>query len=377
MSLTVAEVCFSRSWGGLEHYVADSAIRLAQRDWQVIPIVYPGTPLEERIRSAGLQPVTIRSRDYFSPLASYRMARLFRRHKVHSVHIHRTQDLGQTLPAADLGGVPNRILTLQMESNRRKRDIYHRWVYGRLTSVLTITKRMRRLVIENVAVNPKKVSTLYYGIDVDRLRSDVEDRDVIRRKWGVSSDAFVVGLVGRLESMKGQEILLRAGALLTDRIPELVLMFVGDETVGLSGERDRLERLAESSASELRVIFTGYQAPPGVIVPAFDVSVLATRKETFGLVLIEAQCLGIPVIGTDAGGVPEIIDDGENGLLVTPEDPATLADAIYRLYKDSRMRSEIAMAGRRTMMDRFSLETHILQLESALRGDGDKIREFS
>ena len=106
-----------------------------------------------------------------------------------------------------------------------------------------------------------------------------------------------------------------------------------------------------------------------MIVPAFDVSVLATRKETFGLVLIEAQCLGIPVIGTDAGGVPEIIDDGENGLMVTPEDPEALADAIYRLYGDSRLRRDIATAGKRTMADRFSLETHIVSLESALRGE--------
>ena len=377
MNLTIAEVCFSRSWGGLEHYAADSAIRLAQRNWRVIPVVQTGTPLEERLRSAGLEPVTMRSHDYFSPVASYRMARLFRRHKVQSVHLHRTQDLGQTLPAADLGGVQNRVLTLQMESNRRKRDIYHRWVYSRLTSVLTITERMRRLVIQNIAVDPKKVSTLYYGIDVDLLRAKAESRDVIRRRWGVSKDAFVVGLVGRLEPMKGQEILLRAGMMLKGRIPELELMFVGDETVGHSGERDRLEKLALDSASGLPVIFTGYQSPPGVIVPAFDVSVLATRKETFGLVVIEAQCLGIPVIGTNAGGVPEIIDDGENGLLVTPEDPEALAGAILRLYDDTRLRNDIAQAGKWTMEARFSLETHIVQLESALRGEGDKIGKDS
>ncbi len=367
-AMNIAEVCFSRSWGGLEHYCADSAVRLAERGHNLFPFVRSGSPLEDRLTADGFSPVAHRPTDYFSPITVLKLSHQLRKNTVEAIHLHRTQDLGTALSAADMAGVGARILTLQMESNRRKRDIYHRWAYGRLTRVLTITERMRKLVVENVAVNPGKVSCLYYGVDAVKLRSEALTRDDIRRKWDVPAGAFVVGIVGRLEPVKGQGILLRAASRLRDRIPELALMIVGDETVGQSGELDRLKRLAAELLPGMQVVFTGYRSPPGVIVPAFDVSVLATRKETFGLVILEAQALGVPVIATDAGGVPEIIEDGDNGLLVEPEKPDALAEAIESLYRQPELRRGLANAGQRNVEERFSLKAQVDELERALVG---------
>jgi len=292
-----------------------------------------------------------------------------RRHSVDALHLHRTQDLSIALPAADLAGVKHRVLTLQMESNRTKRDLYHRWVYGRLTAVLTITERMRRLVVDNVAVDPNKVRCNYYGVDVDELRAQAEPKGAVRGRWGVAQDAFVVGMVGRIESLKGQELLLRAGALLTGRISKTVVMLVGDETIGQRGELERLKRFASGLKPRPEVVFTGYQSPPGRVVPAFDVSVLASRRETFGLVILEAQALGVPVVATAAGGVPEVIEDDLNGLLLPPDDPEALAGAIERLYRDKDLRQRLADAALRTVRERFSLKEHLIRLESALRGN--------
>ncbi|HHE46858.1 MAG TPA: glycosyltransferase family 1 protein [Bacteroidetes bacterium] len=365
----IAEVCFSPSWGGLEHYCADSAARLASRGHRVVPFVRAGSPLEDRLVETGFSPVTCRPSSYFSPITTLKLARRFRARSVGAVHLHRTQDLGVVLPSAALAGVKIRVLTLQMESSRRKRDLYHRWVYGGLTRVLTITGRMRQLVTDNVAVDPDKVRCLYYGIDGEGLRAEAAARDEIRSRWKVPSDAFVVGIVGRLEPMKGQETVLGAAALLQHRIPKLVVMIVGDETVGKVGEMDRLKRLAAQTLTDARVVFTGYRHPPGSIVPAFDVSALATRKETFGLVILEAQALGVPVVASAAGGVPEIIEDGVNGRLVKPGDAEALAEAIEELYRSPELRRSIGEAGMRNVGERFSLKAQIEGLERALRGE--------
>jgi len=253
-----------------------------------------------------------------------------------------------------------------MESSRRKRDIYHRWVYSRLTKVLTITERMRKLVIKNIAVNPEKVETLYYGIDTKEIRSHAEPKEAIRERWHIPADAFVVGIVGRLEKQKGQELLLQACAKLKDKIPALSVMIVGDETVGQSGELQRLKTLADDLLLADQVVFSGYQNPPGVIVPAFDVSVLATRKETFGLVILEAMALGIPVIATDAGGVPEIIEDGVNGLLIPPDDSGALVAALMRLYSEGDLHKKFSINGKQTVETRFSVEAQVEGLERAL-----------
>ena len=365
-AMNIAEVCFSPSWGGLEHYCADSAVRLSERGHSVFPFIRAGSPLEERLTADGFLPIAYRPFYYFSPITALKLSHQLRKHSIEAIHLHRTQDLLTALSAADMAGVGARVLTLQMESDRRKRDIYHRWAYGRLTRVLTITERMRKLVVDNIAVDPRKVSCLYYGVDAAGLRSEALTRDDIRRRWDVPAGAFVVGIVGRLESQKGQGILLRAAARLRDRIPELVVMVVGDETIGRSGELDRLKKLAAELVPGMQVVFTGYRSPPGVIVPAFDVSVLATRKETFGLVILEAQALGVPVVATGAGGVPEIIDDGVDGLLVTPENPDALAEAIESLYRQPELRRNLADAGRRNVEERFSLKTQMEGLERTL-----------
>lgn len=369
MKPNVAEICFSRSWGGLEHYVGHTTVRLIERGYNTTAVVYPHSPLEKFLLDNHVKPVSMKARDYLSPLASLRMAKLFRANSVNSIHLHRTHDLAPALIAADMAHVQNRLFTLQMESNRRKQDIFHRSVYDKLTRVLPITERARKLMIDNVAVDPDKVTTLYYGIDFDRLQREAEARNLIRDRWDVPHDAFVIGLTGRVEPSKGQEIVLRAAAKIFGKIPQLVVMFVGTETEGQSGEIDRLKRLKDKIAPRLPVIYSGYLAPPGCIVPAFDISILASQKETFGLVVIEAQSLRIPVIASDSGGVPEIITHGKDGLLVTPHDVDALADAVTNLYNNSALRSEIARTGQKMVEERFRLERHMEKLETYLNGE--------
>ena len=365
--MVVVEICLSKSWGGLEHYCADSAKRLASRGHSIVAVVCPDSPLHHKLNEYGIPVYAFRPAvDYLCPVTAVKLAHLFRKHSITAIHLHRTQDLGTELLAADLAGVGKRVFTLQMESSRRKRDIYHRWAYSRLTKVLTITERMRKLVIKNVAVDPEKVETLYYGIDTKEIRSHAEPKETIRERWNIPADTFVVGIVGRLEKQKGQELLLQACAKLKDKIPNLRLMIVGDETVGQSGELQRLKKFANELSLADQVVFTGYQNPPGVIVPVFDVSVLATRKETFGLVILEAMALGVPVIATNAGGVPEIIEDGVNGLLVTPDDSGALAKALMELYEKVDLRQRLATAGKQAVETRFSIEAQVVGLERAL-----------
>ncbi len=362
----IAEVCFSPSWGGIEHYCANMAYGLTQRGHEVLGIARLGSPLEKCLAENGLKCVSLRSRNYLSPLTTLKLAKVFGQQKIHAIHLHRTHDLGVVLPAADLAGVPIRVLTLQMESGRRKHDLYHRYVYSRLTAVLTITERIRKKTIQSVAVDPEKVHRLYYGVDAAALREKMLPRKIIRERWNIPEEAFVVGMVGRLEPAKGQEILLRAAAALKSTIPELVIMLVGEETIGQHTELPRLRRLAAELLPPDSVVFTGYQHPPGVVVPAFDVAVLATKRESFGLVILEAMALGVPVIGTADGGVLEIIDTGVNGMLFPPGDFIALSQAISTLHAKPELLPSLGNMAYETVIKRFSMENHYNTLENIL-----------
>jgi glycosyltransferase involved in cell wall biosynthesis len=128
--------------------------------------------------------------------------------------------------------------------------------------------------------------------------------------------------------------------------------------VGDGPERARLEALRDSLGLQRVVTFAGWQADVAPWLASFDVFVLPSRGEHFGRVLVEAMALGKPVVATDAGGVPEIVRDGETGLLAPPADPAALAAAVARLVEDAAQRARLGEAGRRRAADEFSLERH-------------------
>ncbi len=310
----------------------DDAVWLNENGNRVIAVANPYTPLLNYFQKNNLNVKALKARNYLDIITVVKLVRIFRENNVQAIHLHRTQDLVVALMAADLADVPNRVLTLRMESKRSKKDIYHRWAYSRLTNVLTITERMKGLVRKNIAVNAEKVKVLYNGYDLEKLKSEAVGPDEIRVKWGIPADAFVAGIVGRLEEGKGQHLLLKAVRQLIDKIPNLYIMIVGDETINRKGELARLKKTVTEFRLSARVKFTGFQSPPGIIVPAFDVSVLASKKETFGGVLVEAMALGVPVIGSNAGGVPEIIEHGLDGLLFKTEDQADLANSVYKLF---------------------------------------------
>ncbi len=364
--MIIAEICFSKAWGGLEMKFIEDARLLRERGHSVHTFTSPGSAVITPLKDIGFDPVLLNVRKYFSPLSTIRMASFFRKSKIDSVHMHQSVDLGPALLAAQLAGVPSRVFTLRMESAKKKNDLYHRWIYSNLTSVLTITKRLRKIVIDNRPISATKVHCLYNGLDIKKLTEGVETRSTIRSRWKINKDSYICGIVGRLDPLKGQRVLIKAATILKSRIPNLILMIVGDETAGEEGELLILKGLVEESGLESRVIFTGHQSPPGSIVPAFDVAVMATKRETFGNVAVESSALGIPTIATNAGGAPEIIEDGVNGLLVTPEDPQAFAEAIEKLYHEPELRGKMGEVGRRLMSEKFSVERHVVGLEKAL-----------
>ncbi len=367
--MNIAEICFSPSWGGLEHNCAYDAWLMKERGHNVIPFAKPDSPLAKHYINLNMKPVTLHTFNYVSLLTTFRMWYYFRKYRIDAVHFHRTQDLAPILAGANLAKVPRRILTLRMESQRKKKDVFHSWVYRNLTKVLTLTDRMVELVRTNVSIDPSKVRRLYNGVDVELLQSQAEPRQIIRHRWNIPQNAFVIGITGRIESGKGQGIVLKAAGHLSNFIPNIYMMIVGAETIGQKGEIDRLKMLAKEMNLEDRVVFTGYQRPAGKVVPAYDVAVLATRKETFGTVIIEAQALGIPVIGTNAGGVPEIIEHKKSGMLFEPENYLSLAEQIEMLYEDYRFREKLGQQGLASARKKFSIEQHVAGLECALKGE--------
>ncbi len=360
----ILEVCFSQSGGGLEMYMANISYYLMHRGhliWTVAPV---NSFIAEKIHQFGLPIITINPRlRYMDFLTARTLSKIVKKNQIDIIHVHQSMDLSTLILVKKFAGRGHIIFTQQMESQRKKQDIFHRWVYSNLDGLITITDRMRQQVLNNTLMPQQNVFRLYYGIPVEKFKPSEKKRKAARRNLGISTNDIVIGIVGRLEKGKGQHILLKAVSQLREYLDYMKVVIVGNETFGQKGYANFLKQQAEKSGLRDRVIFTGFQEDISLVASAFDICVLASRKETFGLSLIECMALEVAPIGTRAGGVPEIIHHEENGLLVPPFDASALALAIQKLIQNPTLRKKLALQARQTVLKNFNLNKHLIGLE--------------
>ena len=210
-----------------------------------------------------------------------------------------------------------------------------------------------------------KTMTIINGVDVERFHPSVSGEEV-RARYGAGPGDLLAGVVGRISPIKGQRTFIEAAERLVPRFPNLRFLIVG---AGLfEGEKKCEEELrALVAARNLggRVFFSGYQRDVRAHTAALDICVIPSDAEPCGRVIFEAMAMAKPVVGTAAGGTPEIAAEGETGLLVPPRDAEALAAAIARLAGEPGLRRRMGEAGRRRVAERFTIQAHVGRTEEA------------
>jgi glycosyltransferase involved in cell wall biosynthesis len=195
---------------------------------------------------------------------------------------------------------------------------------------------------------PDKVSLVYQGLEIESAASAASDRDAVRRELGIPGDCKVVGTASRLEPIKGPGYFVEAARLVSEKFPDTKFVMVGEGSL-----RRKLEEKIKILGLNDNFILTGWRDDVRRMLAAYDIMVLPSLNEAVGIVLIEAQAEGVPVIATNVGGIPEIIKDGETGVLVRPANPEDLARAINNLLADDRKRLAMAASGKEWVKGRF------------------------
>jgi len=240
------------------------------------------------------------------------------------------------------------------------RKWWHVWL-DRLTSGMvsvyisnSFAGAQRLQTVERV---PKeKILVIHNGIDTDYLA--IARRGKIRRELGVPADVKVFVCVANLREAKGHDTLLKAASRLDEVNAAWCLWFVGDGPL-----RSKLEEQAERLGIQRQVYFLGRRNDVGDILADADIFVLASRWEGLPGAVMEAMAAGLPVVATRVGGLPEVVVDGETGILVTPEDSRALADAMKTLAVSSSLAREFGVAGRRRLETRFTLDDKVREQE--------------
>jgi len=234
---------------------------------------------------------------------------------------------------------------------------------GRAAALVANSADMKNDFLRRAGPGMERIQVVHNGLDPDLYRPGAPS--TLREELGLAQDALLVGIASRLAPAKGQDTFLRAAALLAPRHPRACFVVAGDDAI-FSDNRDFvpfLRHLARDLGIEERVRFLGYRQDMTNVYAGLDVAVNAAWREAFGMVVVEPMACGIPVAGTDAGGIPEIIRHGENGFLFPPKNPAALAEVLAPLLEDPALRRRVGEAARTTVLERFTIARQTRAIE--------------
>lgn len=238
----------------------------------------------------------------------------------------------------------------QYYGERFHRRLAYRFVGKAAFRMVAVSRDIARDLTERVGVRPDGLVTIYNGVDLAAVRRPGEGRR-LRRELGLAEGAPVVGAIGNLLPVKGHTFLVQAAARLVRDWPDLTVLLCGRPVLGPD-----LERQAERLGLAGRVRVLGFRDDVGALLDAFDVFVLPSLSEGLSLALLEAMAAGTPVVATAVGGTPELVRDGETGLLVPPGDAAALAAAIGRLLADRTLAQRLAASARAHVESSFGAD---------------------
>jgi glycosyltransferase involved in cell wall biosynthesis len=219
----------------------------------------------------------------------------------------------------------------------------------RADHVMTVSRAAREYMREVVGIRRDDIEVVYLGFDFAKYAPDVAVRERVRREFGFGDDEFIIGYVGAVVPGKGHLQLIRAFAGIIEKVPNARLLLLG---------RGMLPEV-KAAATELpksQVVFAGWREDVSACLNAMDLFVQPSLSEAFSQVLIEAMGCGLPVVATDVGGASEAIENRANGILVPPDDAASISKEVVTLYRDREKRQAIAEAGLRSVRERFGVQ---------------------
>lgn len=187
---------------------------------------------------------------------------------------------------------------------------------------------------------------IYNGIDIEAYKD--YHSTITRKKLGILEDTIVVGMVGRVSQQKAPDIFIRAAKKIKQIIPNSYFIIVGN------GEMENeIRRYAKENGLESSLLITGWVKNPLDYIQIFDVAMLLSRWEGFGLVLPEYMLSSKPIIATDCDAIPYIVEDGVNGLLVSVDNPDSVVKAMLKIYSDPQLRRKLIENGNRIVRQKF------------------------
>jgi len=313
-------------------------------DAQILKVIDPSIPVIQVKSMAGDKSLDIS--------CIMELASIIKQNKIDIVHTHGSLS----------GRIAGRIAGIKVVFSRHTPGINYRtgslkWIINKYLNLLLCNKVIA--VSDYIAVQllaagipPSRIATIYNGIDIAAF-TGIYNIDALKQQMGFTN-RFLLSHIARLEEEKGHKYLFEALARIDYQKYDLKLIVVGD-----GSQKGKLEQLADIYGIADRVVFTGSINDVKPIIAISDIILLPSLAEALGIALLEGMCMGKPCIAAKVGGIPEVIADGLSGILVEPQQPTALREAIVRLLDNPQLMVTMGQKGRQIVGEKFDLKMKV------------------
>lgn len=340
--LKILHIDPERDWGGGETQVLGLVKYLSLRGQQNHLLCHPEGALLKGAQRVGIRTLPLRMRNDLDWRPLLRLRRLIRRERYDIIHFHTRRAHALAVGLNRDPGI-RYVVTRRMDYPVR-RNWYNRWIYNqRVSGVVAISEKIADLLVQG-GVKQEKVRVIHSGIEPLRFQ--------MRRSGKETSDWPVVGTVAVLEKRKGHRYLFEAARILKGQ--GFCFRY---HLAGVGSQRSALEELVRCWGLQEEVTFFGFVSEIPEFLSRIDLFVLPSLYEGLGVAVLESMAAAKPVVASRIGGLPELVEDRVNGLLVPPGDSSALAQAISQVFSvGESLREQMGTKGRERVLQRFTME---------------------
>jgi glycosyltransferase involved in cell wall biosynthesis len=340
------------TWRGGQNQVLLTVMGLAAAGERTLLVAHPDGELRRRA-AEGLEFIALAPGHELDLKAGWRLSRLINRTRPDVVHAHDPHGVAMAalgVSMSTLQPVPPLVASRRVDFHL-KRHSFSQWKYRQVAAFIAASSAIADVLAAD-GIPRSRIFTVHEGIDVERV-ANVAPASVHAELY-LPTHAPLVGNIGALVPHKGQRHLIDAAALVVRDVPDARFVILGEGEL-----RDALEHQVRHLHLERHVFLPGFRADVLALLKGFDVFVMSSETEGLGTSILDAMACSKPVVGTSAGGIPEVVEDGATGYLVPPHDPKAMAGAIVELLRDPERCARMGEAGLSRVRERFTLERMI------------------
>ena len=317
---------WSEGFGGQEMRILLEVHEHLKQGHRVSLLAPPESPLLKKAKDQGIEVIPLKIRHTFDLQALWRLKKILQEKEIEILHTHSSVDSWVASLAGKWAGVPVLVRTRHISVPAKTHWLNK--IYLLPDVVITTGEHIRQTLIKAYSLTEDRVFSIPTGVDTDRFFPRAPDPK-LKKSLGLPEGALVITLAAVLRAQKRHELVIAAAPAILQKYPQARFLFVGE-----GPRRNLIEEELRRHRMEPFFLMTGHRDDLPEILSITDLGIISSQAEGVPQFLLQAMAMAKPMVATRVGGIPEIIEDGVNGLLIPPEDPQALAGAVLRLLDD-------------------------------------------